>query len=380
MHLFGVFKGAMKANFRHMVGLLFGLFLIGIAWWMAHRPSGEIKPPAPPAAAISTPKVTRAQIDHYFNAQISPLIDAANRKDHEAVESAIQQIHSSFDGFRAGVPNFADDLTSWGTRGGIVQRIAQDQWIKWWGDPADANSVKDYVQDKFKEHVLSEQKLQDTLSLSLAQLRSDLQASHNQLAADIKASVASPECPVQIDVPDWNSWFANIERQGTELSKSKATDSIIQAALDLVGSGVAGWAGEKVVEETIIPKVVQPVVDAVLEQIATSSLVTASADGSATAVGAVGGGGVGSAGGPAGTVIGVGVGLAVGAIVDWWMTDSFKGKINGDCTKFLNDVEGQLVTGTSSNPGLKIQLLDAVDQQDAALSAKLLDELHQKGL
>lgn len=355
---------------RPLAGLTIGLLLIGGAWRIVHRANVVPPIPPPPSAPVSpTPKVTREQVDRYYDSSITPLIAAAEERDREAVASAMKQIHGSFDGFRAGVPGFADDVTSWGTRGGVIQRLAQDQWKKWWGDQANAHRVQDYIGDKFKTHVLSEAKLNDAFSKALAQLRADLEASHNQLAAEIKASVTSPQCPVQIAVADWNPWFHSVENSAIKLSQVQAGDSVTQAVLNLVGSGVAGWAGEKVTVELIA---------AILARLATSSIVTTTAGGGAAGTGGAGGGAAGSLGGPAGTVIGVGVGLAVGCVVDWWMTEKFKNKLNTECTTFLDNAERQMVSGDNSKPGLEAQLLNALAKQDSVLSQKLLEELRAK--
>lgn len=363
---------------RALFGLILGLALIAVAWQIVHRPSALPSVPPPPSAPSLPPKVTREQVERFYNEKVSPLIATAEKRDREAVKRAMQQIHGSFEGFRAGIPGFAEDVTSWGTRGGVIQRMAQDQWKKWWGDTANAHQVSDYVGDKFKGHVLSEQKLQNALEQTLDQLRSDLSANHNQLAAEIKAAVTSPQCPVQLAVGDWSPWFAEIERSALKLSRGQATDSVAQAALALVGSGIATMAGEQIAANVIIPTVVEPLVQGILVRLAASGVVTAVAGGGTAGSFGVGGGAAGSLGGPAGTVIAAGIGLAVGCVVDWWLTDSFKAKLRADCTTFLNDVERQMVVGEASKPGLNQQLLDAVAQQDAVLATKLLDELRAK--
>ena len=355
--------------FPAVLGLIFGLALIGAAWRIAHRPVDLRPVPTPPQAPLTPPKVSREQVDRFFDDRVSPLIAGAEKRDREAVNRAMQQVHGSFDGFRAGIPGFTDDVTSWGTRGGVIQRLAQDQWSKWWGDKANANRVEKYVANKFKDRVLSESKLQDALSKALGELRADLEASHNELAAEIKAAVTAPQCPVQLATADWNHWFQNIEHTATEISKKQATDSVAQLVLSLVGSGVAGWAAEQLTVE---------LATAVLARLATSSVVTATVSGGATAAGGASGGAAGSLGGPAGTIIGVAIGLAVGCVADWWMTDHFKAKLSTECTAFLDHVEQQMVKGEDGKPGLNAQLLDAVTQQDMVLKQKLLDELRAK--
>ena len=63
-----------------------------------------------------------------------------------------------------------------------------------------------------------------------------------------------------------------------------------------------------------------------------------------------------------GTVIGVGTGLVVGAIVDWWLTDQFKAKVEAQCNTFIDIVETRLRDGTDKSTGLNEAFQETVRQ------------------
>ncbi|HXY36321.1 MAG TPA: hypothetical protein VEI07_18940, partial [Planctomycetaceae bacterium] len=154
--------------------------------------------------------------------------------------------------------------------------------------------------------------------------------------------------------------------------ESNATDSLVNATVNLIGNSVAGLAAEQLVAQIIVRLAATEAVAAGVE--------AAAAGGSSTAGGATLGGAAGWLGGPVGAVIGVGAGLAVGAVVDWWVTEKFKTHLTEELTTYLDNLERDIINGVGSTAeqpariGLREALHDAADkfyviQTQAALKA-----------
>ena len=352
-----------------LTGFFFGLVLLGFAWWLVHRPPLTFA--SLPAATPTVTRPTKAQVDYFYSAHVSPLFAIANQQDSESVDHAIAQIHAAFGQFHASLPGFADDLTSLSTRGGVIKRMTADQWTKLWGNPGEAHRVTDYVGTKFEDQVVSEQKLRDVLRSALDRLQNDLQANHNRLVAGVKAAVSLPDCPLPPMAHGWDQTFKAAEERAVQLAVFEGRDSVTTGIASFVGGSILAMAAEKV----LAPVVIEAVMTVVGTELAASTAVaTASAGGTTAALG-TGGGAVGTTVGPVGTVIGVGIGFAVGAVVDFFMTKYFKTKLLNSCNAYLDNVEGQIIKGQANHPGLDHLLHTAVDAQDTALHTALLKQL-----
>lgn len=352
-----------------VAGLTLGVVFLGIAWWTTHWTAMTVSPLPLPNPTVS--KDARTQIDHFYAAKIAPLFAVTRGEDDKAVDRAVTRLHDAFAQFRAGLPRFADDLTSLGTRGGVINRIVSDQWTKLWHDPKDAHAVADYVGGKFKDQVVSEQKLHAALQNCLDQLQNDLQANHNRLAAGVKAAISMPDCPVTLSSGDWNKTFTAAEQQAVALAKIEGNGSVANGVTGFIGGAILTMAVEKGIEALLIEGLVTEVA---ADIVATSATAAASAGGTTAALG-TGGGAVGTTVGPAGTIIGAGIGLIAGGIFDFFMTKHFREKMVAEGTAFLNSVESQIIKGQAAHPGLEQLLHDAVTRQDAALQSALLKQL-----
>ena len=113
-----------------------------------------------------------------------------------------------------------------------------------------------------------------------------------------------------------------------------------------------------------------------MTSIGTTIAASSTAAGGATAGSATAGAGGGSLVGPAGTAIGLGVGLVVGIAVDWWMTESFRGRLEDELESYLFRLEHGILFGENGNEGIESDLQklleDLTKAQQEALSQNLL--------
>lgn len=289
-------------------------------------------PPTPPGVTIDPGTVIREQ---FYNQEIAPLLKSTERANQLAAERAIQRIGETFNGYRGGVRPFTEDITSIGTRFGILRRMPAN----WWYEDQRINA---YIQEKFETHLFSEQQFQRDIAGILNSLKEDLEANTNRLLAGIRSSVERHDLP-KIQVPDYQKYDKEVRSIVLEFSGDRAKDSVYQGVATLVLAEVAAITAHQIVVRVLV-------------SVGTSAATSAAASGGAAAGGAAAGGATGTLAGPVGTAIGVGVGLVVGVIVDWWMTDRFRERLTNDLTVYINELEAGLLDGTKSDAGLKTTL------------------------
>lgn len=328
---------------------LAGIAMLAGAWMTAG--SGESRP-------------SQAEVAAYFDGNVVPLLDEFARRDRAAAERAIAQLHAHFATFHAGVPAFAEDITDWGTRFGVAGRTVKDLWTKLWNDPAQATAAKDFVNTKFRAHIVSEEKLRRTVEDTVAVFRESVAANHNELLASVRLALQMPECPIRIPPVQIDRRLSDATIAAERIAISKGGESI--------AAGLAGFAGG-----TLAYEAASRLVAALFARLAAATAAGAAIEGGAVAGSTAAGGATGTLAGPLGTVIGAGVGLAVGFIVDSWMTDSFKASLQKECGAYLDKLEQDLTKGSPEAPGLRKILTDAAAQNHAAFRAALVAEINR---
>jgi hypothetical protein len=315
-------------------------------------------------AAREAEAIARRQLTaKVYAEEVVPLLDAYDQRNHEAAARAVADARERLGGRRWGIKPFVKDVGSWRTRFGVIGRTTKDAWAKVRRRPAaDREKVREYVQAKFRHHVLSEQALSHDVGASLKQFHEDVDASRNRLYADLRLPLAKIRVPGVTPDDGFEALRADVARRSAAMGQAWATDSVVTG----LGSFVGGWVAADVAQ-AVGTRTVAAVLARVGTQMATQTL----AAGGATAAGAATGGGGGSFAGPAGTVIGLGVGVAVGAAIDWWMSERFEARMTAQLNAFFDSVEGQLVTGTEQAPGLQKALDEAVRMGGAAQRAAL---------
>jgi hypothetical protein len=323
-----------------------------------------------PSPGSSSPDVAAQRrqelLDVYFR-QVIPQLDKSLLRKRAASERAIAGLRERLDGHRHGIPRFADDVTRWGTRFGVMGRMSKDAWNRWWNDDPNAAATRRYIEAKFRAHVLAERDLQEELEAAVQQFVADLEADRNELFADIRLPLRASKVNIAVADAEWARVRRQIMSRAGTIAEAGAKDTLVSGLTAVTVSGVAGWAAERIVIQVLAR--VAPMVAA---QLGASAAV---AGGGAMAGGAGGGGAVGSVAGPAGTVIGIGAGIVVGAAIDWWMTEKFKEKLAEQCNRFLNTVRDQLIDGSGNQPGLRAVFDEAVRLSDEAQRKAILDVL-----
>ena len=298
----------------------------------------------------------------YYEGSVAPLLDASARRDSEATNAAIARLDAHFAHFQSGIPAFAEDITGWGTRFGIVGRSVKDLWTKFWNDPAQATATKNYVNEKFRAHIVSEEKLQLALAETLAVFHETVAANRNRLLAEVQLALSAPECPVRVPPLRMEVLLRESAIASEKLSATQSGDNLFQSAA-LVSSGVVADVAAK------------RLIAAIFTRLAATTAASIATEGSAAAGATATGGAAGTVAGPAGTVIGIGVGIVAAVIMDWWMTDSFKTKLHEQCSTFLTKLELDIAAGSQGAPGLRKSLEDAATANSAAFRAALNREI-----
>lgn len=318
-----------------------------VGWWAV------VFSETPPEPGIDQGRVLR---EDFYAKQIEPLMKATERANQQAAERAVDRAAEVFDKYRGGIKPFTEDITSIGTRFGILRRMPAN----WWYEDERINA---FIQEKFETHLFSEEQFHRDISNVLKTLKEDLQANENRLLGDVRAAVESGDMP-DMTLPDDQRYEKEVREIILKFSEDRATDSVYQGIATLVLAEVAAITAHQIVVR-------------ILMSVGTSAATSAAAGGGATAGGAASGSAVGSLGGPVGTAIGVGVGLVVGVIVDWWMTERFKERLANDLNTYLDELQAGLLDGTENDAGLKTTLNQFVDDlsdaQDTVVRRTLVE-------
>ncbi len=325
---------------------------VGVIVYVARKPGPTPPPPPPPPVVIDAPPyIDKAK---FFDSDVQPAITFATKANHEAADRCIQRLKDMFAKHREGIKPFVEDLTSWGTRFGILRRMPSDWWHK-------DTKVQEMITAKFEEHLFSAKSLQDGIDDAVKGFRTDIEANNNQLLTNVNAAVSRRNLPdlAKIEMADFSSSV-------TKSIEKFATDSAVDSVTKFIITEIASTVGTEAATS---------LTTAIAERIAAAVAATAATEGGATAGGAAIGGGGGSAAGPAGTAVGLGVGIVVGVAIDWWMTSSFKEKLSGQLSGMIDETEKSLIDGADSQPGLRVSLDKSCDALGNAYRQSLYDRI-----
>jgi len=330
----------------------------GSVWFFRHESPlpPAVPAPAPPAPVAKLPETRPAppeepaqvRIDRIYNESIVPILASFELRNGAAVGRSMGMLHDRIEYHRRHVVPFTKDVSSWGTRFGILKRYPSDLWRKFNG--SGGGQVAAYVNQKFRQHILSEQTLRQDVVAVVAQFNNDMTASRNQLYSELtlplnKIKTIRPTQDVSTD------HIQAIVRERTHaLSGGLASDSVAAGLVEFS----AGWLAMDAAQA-----VTARVVGQILARVGTAMAAEGIAAGGATVEATAAGGGAGSLGGPLGTIIGIGVGLIIGVIVDWRLSKAFEAKMIQQCNRFLDDLERQTRDGATPGAGLRATLLDA---------------------
>jgi hypothetical protein len=345
-------------------------------WWSAYEPAQAIveKPPTPPslpeAKVELPPGLSKAD---FYRQDILPLLEKSRARNVESSEQAVARLHEEFARFKAGIPDFVDDVASLGTRWHVLQGLTADKLVNYWkeSDDPDSEQVKQLMLAKFRAHIMSEGALQKAVESALAQYRDDVTANRNQFLLEAKVALSTHDVRLDFPKPALGAFQKAFDSSVNKTVGQQAGSSLVSGVVALVGSTVAGVAGEQLVAY---------VIRIMGSEAVAAGVEAATAGGSGMASGGAVGATSGWLGGPLGAVIGVGTGLAVGAVVDWWVTEKFKAHLTEELTTYLEHLEHDLIENTPASDtqgahiGLRETLRHAADklydvERDAVLNA-----------
>lgn len=304
-----------------------------------------------------TPRMTQSEKKVFFDEKISPLL----AKNHAANEAALKKfeenIHAQFEGYRAKVPVFVEDITGWGNKTKImwesVKQIGSD----------DKKKVERHVTGKFNADVVSAEQIRTTLENQVRAFRQDVEANRNEMLAGIDAAVSSDPRLALGDVTLSKAFVLAMGENVKTVSTKAGLDGAVIGGMSLL-AGVAVEEAVRMLTTAIFVRVAS--------SIGGSMAATTTTAGGATLAGAAGGGGTGTLGGPVGVAVGVGAGLIFGGVVDWVMTNRLEEKLNAQCKRFLSSTEQSI---TSDAKGLVSQLQQALGEIDKSTAPILRNQM-----
>ena len=284
------------------------------------------KPTRTTAAAAHAERKTNQRIRRavFFDEKVEPRIAEADALNREAADRCLSKISSCIDHYRGGVEPFVHDLTSLSTRFGIVKRMPTDWWKK-------ENKIEKFVEDKFQQHLFSQQRLMDDIANILADFKDEIDANQKRMLISVKTDLSVADLP-EVQAEEYQPFFESVARQLQRYSAKQGTASVQNAVGVLVVSEAGVFAGRSIVV-------------GLLARFGSTAVVGTAAGATATAGTTATGTGTGAFGGPVGAVVGFGVGLAVGMVIDWWMTEKFEARMRQQMYNYLDALEHTILFG-----------------------------------
>ncbi len=338
-------------------GVASGLLLLAASGGLFYSVMNTAVPetsPVPADTSVAERAALEAQLANFFDVEARPLLAKTRGKDLAAIAQVLNSLDAAFVRYAEGAPNFAKDLTGWGTRFKImyrkgvetVQRKDEHTW------------TQQLVQEKFATHVMSDTSLEQDLLAIMKQFNFDLEANRNEMLAGVQAKLVASNLPVstkQLALKDFQTQFSlNVKALLAQMPQQS------------VGVGVGSITAGIVAEEAV-RQIVRTIIAEVAARIAASAAAAGGAAGGAATAGATGGTAIAPG---VGTVIGLAGGFIVGALVDWWMTDEFEEKITQQCHGFLDTTKQSLLDGDGGlKKVLSLQVEQAATAYEQALQA-----------
>ena len=317
--------------------ILLGVAMVATAWWIIRADADKRN--LAEQERIKAQGRIKVQREWFFASEVPALLEAEEQRNQEAIARARDLLSSKFAHYKNGVPAFAGDLTTWGSRYQIAKAALNDWWNK-------SNETRKYATDRFANFVVSDEQLQKDITSVLEQFSSDLKANRNRMLADLQERISSASVPcASADQGSTNLAAAFMVRlQDAATVRAKQSDLI--AALSFGGGFIATEATAQIVARIIAT---------MTARVAAGAATTGSTVAADVLVGGAGGTvlepGVG-------TAIGIVGGIIVGCAVDWWMEKNFKQKVTTECNQMLAEMEKDLWSNGSE--GLESKLKEAV--------------------
>ena len=329
--------------------LLLAAFGLGAAMifaaWQLTAPAVPEQKESPPAliGGVTAPKPVPTPAEIYAR-EVQPLLEPFDQRNAAALARAEEAVREHFEAYAAGIPNFTEDMVSYRTRYILARRMKDDWWEE---DEADRVGV--YVGRKVAKYVVSDERMRVDLEKAFARLRADLEAERNSLISGVNLVLTRDEVAagLRLNSGEIAAVRSTFDRNFQEEFRGFAQDSLMSMILSEAGGALAGAA-------------------ATLGVAAVGSAVTTTA----------GGAGAGLVGGPVGAAAGAAVGLVAGLLVDMWMSERLERKLADSVQKYLDELQGGLLNGVGSRPGLLAELRGireaALASADSALRRAVL--------
>ena len=316
--------------------------ILWAVWSPAPVPGLMADPPAVPAAVV--PKMSaadrRAQRVAFYDAEVDSVLVRADRENRDAARRCLRTLVETFEGYRTGIEPFVEDINSWDTRFGVINRMPGDWWYE-----DDSTGV--YVQQKFAGHLFSEEDLAAGIQAALDRFRRDVQANQDRMLVNIRAAISRSDVP-NLPVIDADRFADDMTRRFEAYGRASAEQSLVRGLAIEVASAAGGFAVEQIIRMVAVK----------VAQVAARSATVA---GGATAATTAAGGGGGSTVGPVGTAAGVVVGLGVGLVIDWWVSEKSSRQMKRNLHGMVHDMAHIAIDGTDNRPGLRVGLRGTCD-------------------
>ncbi len=334
--------------------ILFGIFLISNNSDFVKEPIKKYVPEK------MEKKVNREEVvKAIYHNLVIPEISKCQAKNEELLNRCIQSFDEQFKPCYAGIDEFLDDLTSWGTKFGIG-------WNYLKGDS------EKYIREKFEKYIISEDKLAKIVENVTQQYIEAVKANTNVMYLNIKVNLG--EISQEFDIPQemtetiFTVHFSNMMDRVNYGQTKVLQNAIMSYLFSEIGSMIAvkgvSILATQIPIRTVVSTVSRGVLAPAMAMIGSNLAVTTAGAGAGAATTAGAGATIGSIVPGFGTI----VGFVIGAVVGYFI------EAHND-KKFKEDMKPQLETTVDNiRENIKMVFVDYMSKNTSEFMSYIANE------
>ena len=285
----------------------------------------------------------RQERETFLDQQVNPILQAALKKNHEAVARAKDRLTSSIERYRSGIEPFIGDLRSWSTEYGIITKSILELWYK-------DGRFDRFMEEKFAAHLFTDNSIAAHVANARRQLVEDIEANQNQVLVELTNASTSLKMRMPPAWPDSEAFSKEVSGR----------------ARTFVGHSTIMYEVGSNATMMLIPTVVDIAVRAAAKAAATRAGTAVLAEAGTVAAGAGDGSAAGSEVPVIGNVIGFGVGLFVSYLAVSYEQARADDGLRQNISNYIETLKVGIIGSENAPSEIIRSMNDYVDQIDAA--------------
>lgn len=289
------------------------------------------------------PKPQTLDPEIIFNEKVKPVVEDCKRENEEVLRKCLFTLDERMKECYSGIDPFLDDMTSFGTKIGIVWNWA-------------VGDKEAYIKSKFEEHIVSEEELKQILNDVVEQYIEGVGGNINEMHTRIMVNMEPIRKQFNIPKTTIKTFVSSAMQYVLEDIQNNSNkllwNTIISYGLSEIGSYIAVQGGSIVLSQIssyVLPTISEAILTPALAMAGVNLTSTLAGVGVGTAASAGTGATIGSVIPGFGTVVGFVAGGIIGIIIENHIDNNFKEKIKPQIERSIDEIKIQISRGFRQN-------------------------------